>query len=225
MTSTAPSRRTVLDLSQALDFTGKGLLEIIRAEHNIVLNLYDRYKTTTSNIEKRALGYNLIKLLSIHSAKEEMVLYPLIRKKFPQGDELADKCLEEHLSLKKDLYELDQLGDEATIQQVDTKVRASFEDLSTHLAHEEANVLTQLPKYLQPQELIEARDSFVRHLSLAPSHPHPSAPDKPPSNIAANTASVPLDAAKDLLTFSGSKPTSEDLASGNVLDMNAMPSK
>jgi len=213
--------RNTLDLSLALDPTGKDLLSLIREEHQIVLNLFDRYHKSSSDVEKQALGYNIIKLLCIHSAKEEMTLYPLLRAKVPNGNQIADESLAEHLQLKKDLYDLDQLGTDATLAQVDAKVQTSLADLTTHLAHEEANILTQLPKYLSAQELQELRDSFVRHLAMAPSRPHPDAPDKPPTNIAANTASVPLDAAKDMMRFSGTKPTKDDLLSGNVIDPQA----
>jgi len=217
--------RNTLDLSLALDPTAKDIVSLIREEHTIVLNLFDRYKNSNSDIEKQALGYNLIKLLCIHSAKEEMVLYPTLREKLPNGNQIADDSLVEHLALKKDLYELDQLGSSATLVQIDAKVQAALTDLTTHLEHEEENILTQLPKYVSSQELIALRDSFVRHLAMAPSRPHPDAPDKPPMNIAANTASVPLDAAKDMLRFSSTKPTKDDLLSGNVLDPSATSRK
>jgi len=212
--------RHAIDLSQAVDPTGKDLLSIIREEHEIVLNLYDRYGTCGSDVEKMAIGYNLIKLLSIHSAKEEMVLYPLIRVKFPNGGQVADLALQEHLQLKKDLYELDHLGSSASLSEIDAIVQRTYQDLKTHLEHEEAEILTQLLKHLSTEEYKTARDSFVSHLALAPSHPHPDAPDQPPANAAANAASVPLDAAKDMTRFSSTKPTKSDLLSGNVLEPN-----
>ncbi len=48
-------------------------------------------------------------LVSVHSATEEIVVYPLIEKRFNEGAKVADHSREQHLQVKKDLYQLDKM--------------------------------------------------------------------------------------------------------------------
>jgi len=62
-------------------------------------------------------------------------------------------------------------------------------------------VLPALEKNCSPDEIKQMTRDFISSKSMAPSRPHPDAPNEPPANKVANSASVPLDAARDIGRF------------------------
>jgi len=218
-TSSSTSSVKTLDLSKvaAAEFAHKDIVSLIRSEHELVSKLGKKYQSTTNKAEKLSIAYNIIKLLSLHSAKEEMALYPVIRNKFPNGDQIIDHALNEHLQIKKDLYDLDKnLGGEIT-PTIDAKLLQALKDTEHHVAEEEEQVLTKIPKYLSPSEMTKVRDDFVSALSVSPSRPHPDAPDQGAKAKIANAGTMPLDATRDAARFAFTTPTKVDLDSLNTM--------
>jgi hypothetical protein len=91
------------DLSKTLDPTGKDVIAIIKEEHKMVDSLFSAYQKETQQADKQGIANNIIKLLSIHGAAEEMSLYPFIAKKLPNGPQIVEHALKEQQSIKEDL--------------------------------------------------------------------------------------------------------------------------
>jgi len=199
-TSTLTSSDLTKDLSKTLDPTGKNVIEIIKEEHRLVDTLYERYQSSHDVKEKQGIAYNIIKLLSIHGAAEEMSLYPYIKTRVPNGESIINHALNEHQQMKQDLYALDQL--EFGAAGYDTKLAKAIQDTKHHVKEEESTVLPALEKNCSPDEIQKMTQQFISSKSMAPSRPHPDAPNEPPGNKVANSASVPLDAARDIGRFS-----------------------
>ncbi|KAF8069521.1 hemerythrin-like protein [Scenedesmus sp. PABB004] len=80
----------------------------VREDHDRVRALYEQYKLPgTQTAQKRLLAWTIIREVSIHSAKEEEVLYPALRDAL--GDLTPDHLLAEHQQLKELLAQLDAL--------------------------------------------------------------------------------------------------------------------
>jgi len=156
---------------------------------------------TTDVKQKQGIAYNIIKLLSVHGAAEEMSLYPYIKKRVPNGESIVNHALKEHQQMKEDLYALDQM--EFGAAGYDAKLQKALADTKHHVKEEESSVLPALEKNCSPDEIKAMTHDFISSKSMAPSRPHPDAPNEPPTNKVANTASVPLDAARDMGRFSG----------------------
>jgi hemerythrin superfamily protein len=182
------------------NFKSGNVLEKIVEEHRKVENLYKEFKQSSTDAErKQVLVWEIIRELSIHAAKEEMVIYPAVREKL--GDAAADKALAEHLKLKEILSDLDSMkvGDEHFI----TKMISAMEEVSLHVKEEEINFF---PNFLRAPGVTDdyLEDLYSKYNaaeSIAPSRPHPLAPNRPPLNVAANTTAAPLDAARDAARF------------------------
>jgi len=174
------------------------VIDLIKDEHRFVDSLFKDYKNTTDARDKQGIAYNIIKLLSIHAACEEMTIYPFLKKKGETGIRLVDHALAEHTRMKKDLYDLDQMkyGDAG----FEAKFEQTIADTVHHVAEEERELLHELGRLATPQELQEMTKQFISSKKFAPSRPHPDAPNEPPANNIANAASVPLDAMKDATT-------------------------
>jgi hypothetical protein len=75
-----------------------------------------------------------------------------------------------------------------------------IDDVSKHAREEEDKIFPQLREKCSSQELRELGDK-VRHIkSIAPTHPHPSAPDTPPANVIMGPMAGLVDRVRDTLT-------------------------
>jgi len=212
--SSLPGYMKTLDLSKvaAEEMINKDIVTILRSEHNLVTSLYQKFESSNDTVEKYSIAYNLIKLLSLHAAKEEMALYPIILEKFPNGQQIVEHALKEHLQVKQDLYELDQNMNSYSMSQLAAKLGKAVEEVEHHVQDEEEQIMSKLPKYLTPQEMIQARDDFNSALSISPSRPHPDAPNTPPQNKVVNAATMPADAARDAARFAHVAPSKSDFS-------------
>jgi len=184
------------DISKSIDPTGLDVVELIKAEHKLVDTLFEAYTAESNAQQKRGIANNIIKLLSIHGAAEEMSIYPYIAKNLPDGQQLITAALAEQQRMKDDLYTLDQ--SDMNDSKFDAAFTALVRDTQQHVKEEESVLLPALKRACSGSEMADMTDTFVRMKVVSPSRPHPSAPNTPPANIAANTTAVPLDAAKDM---------------------------
>ena len=142
----------------------------------------------------------IIKLLSVHSACEEASIYPFMRRHIPNGEELVQHAIKEHLGIKQDLYRLDQmsLGDAG----YDETLHKCIKDTAHHVKEEEGELLPTLKAKCSAEEFEQMRTEFLRAKMIAPSRPHPSAPTDAPQNKIVNAATMPIDAVRDAGRFS-----------------------
>jgi len=141
-----------------------------------------------------------------------MALYPMLQQKFPNGKQIVDHALKEHMQVKQDLYELDQNMNSYSMTQLETKLSKTVQEVEHHVADEEEQIMSKLSKYLTPDEMIQLRDDFVNALSISPSRPHPDAPNTPPQNKVVNAATMPADAARDAARFAHTAPSGSDFS-------------
>jgi hemerythrin superfamily protein len=115
-----------------------------------------------------------------HSVAEEMYMYPAARKALPDGDQLADHELEEHAEAEEVMKAIE--GTEATDPKFDEMVRQLIKDIRHHLKDEETDLLPKLRAACDTERLRDLGEKFARAKRMAPTRPHPSAPDRPPAN-------------------------------------------
>lgn len=119
-------------------------------------------------------------LVSVHSAAEEIVLYPAIEKHLGDyGQNIADKSREEHLTVKNVLYELDRMNhEEAGFHE---KLAQCFTEFDRHAQDEEQQHLPQLRRVLDDEALQALGHEFDRTKKIAPTLPlQTSRQPKPP---------------------------------------------
>eukprot|EP00877_Chromochloris_zofingiensis_P011651 jgi/Chrzof1/673/Cz01g24190.t1 len=161
-------------------------------------------KLTPEN--KRKISWEIIRELSMHASKEEMVVYPDVRTKLPNGEAVADHALDEHQELKELLYRLDGM-DDPNHAEFDQLMRHISKTLRHHIREEEEDFLPKFAKTVGDERLRTLADQWEAARAAAPTRPHPAAPNRPPLNMAANATAVPLDMAKDAVRFGlSSKP-------------------
>jgi hemerythrin superfamily protein len=178
---------------------------LLENDHKVVERLFGRYESLEGGrtAEKKEIVQEIIRELSIHAAIEEQVLYPGVREALPDGDSLAEEALEEHKEAKDVLSDLD--GMEPSDPGFDAKVKSLIADVRHHVEEEEDEMFPKLRSAVSQAKLDGMGEQMERAKGMAPTRPHPHAPDQPPGNVAAGPVVGAVDRLRD--TVSGPKKT------------------
>ncbi len=168
----------------------------IRSDHDNVIILHQQFNSTNDIEEKQRIFHNVVRELSIHADAEESVLYPVIERTLQDGKIIADKDRAEHAELKRLLYELD--GQKVTEQGFSQKFSNIIGLARNHITDEENEQLPYLEKTLSQEELEKLGRDFDKAKKMAPSRPHPSAPQEGIAHTAAGLFAKPVDAMLDM---------------------------
>jgi hemerythrin superfamily protein len=178
--------------------TGSDVEALIRADHRVVASLMKELAAgqgDTAEIRGR-----IVKELSMHSAAEEQVVYPMLLNGDADGQdgELANRhARDEHADIKRALLDLDRCDpNDADFMATLGRLRGAVEH---HVADEESTVLPLLRRIIGDQEMAKLGDRFETAKKTAPTRPHPHAPDSPPGNMVAGTAAAVADRARDAM--------------------------
>jgi hypothetical protein len=105
------------------------------------------------------------------------------------------ESLEEHHVVKWMLNELEHL--EPTDERFDAKVTVLIENVRHHVEEEETEFFPEVRDALGRKTLGEIGDLLEKAKKIAPTHPHPKAPDEPPANAIAGMVSGLIDRVRD----------------------------
>ncbi|WP_049577663.1 hemerythrin domain-containing protein [Streptomyces sp. SBT349] len=136
-----------------------------------------------------------------HSIAEEQHLYPAVREHVPEGDRIADREIEDHAAAERLMKELENCSAAAPL--FDRLITALMIEIREHLQDEEDHLFPLLRQSCSPEALAELGDKARRAKRLAPTRPHPSAPDTPPLNKLLAPGVGLVDRARDALTGRG----------------------
>ena len=197
-------------------------ITVLENDHRRVERLFQRFERTNNPEQQRRIADELVRELSVHAVIEEQLVYPRLKQALsnggagparsthgaghrhegrargrdhaPTGERRIYLSLEEHHLAKVALAEIEKLP--ATDDRLDGKVRVLAENVRHHVEEEERELLPKLKRALKPQELEELGDVLQRAKKLAPTRPHPFAPDEPPGNLVAGAAASAYDRAR-----------------------------
>ena len=182
-------------------------ITLLRKDHELVEQLFKQFEKLTERAQKskKALVQKMIRELAVHSAIEEMLFYPAVRMAALKadtraGEKLADtvlESLEEHHIVKWVLSELD--GMRPDDERFEAKVKVLTENVRHHIEEEQEEMFPKVQKLMDQAMLDELGQRMAKAKKLAPTRPHPRAPDTPPGNLVAGTMAAVMDKSKDLL--------------------------
>jgi len=173
-------------------------ITVLKKDHADVERLFVRFERTRGAGERRRLAERIVRELSIHAAIEEQLVYPRLRGRLDgaEGDVLL--ALEEHHLAKVALAEIEALPEES--ERLEPKIRVLAENVRRHVGEEERELLPALKRLVSATELVELGDTLVAAKRLAPTRPHPAAPDEPPGNVLTTPAAAVYDRGRDALS-------------------------
>lgn len=179
-------------------------LTLLKTDHRKVETLFKAFEKTEAKQKKASLVKQIITELSVHAAVEEQVFYPAIRKAMKEADEdMILEALEEHHIVKWVLSELEKMT--PADERFDAKVKVLCENVTHHVKEEEQELFVKVRKAMNVKELNELGAAMAAAKKLAPTRPHPRAPDEPPGNLVVGLGAGLMDRARDAMrTFAKS---------------------
>jgi hemerythrin superfamily protein len=175
------------------------LVSVITSDHREVEAVFKELESKQGSAShRRDLADHVIAELVRHSVAEEQYMYPAARKALPDGDQVADHELEEHAEAEKVMKDLDGLDPE--VPEFDRLLGTLIEDVRHHIREEETDLLPKLQEACSSEDLQDLGERVLRAKAMAPTRPHPAAPDKPPANKLLGPGTALVDRMRDALT-------------------------
>ena len=172
-------------------------IELLEHDHRMVEQLFRDYGAAKSDDQRRGVVEILVRELSKHAALEELTVYPLARRLRPDEAADVDHHLEEHMAVKKTLAALDKLKPGA--EEEANLVGELEREIAEHVRDEEGRFLPALREALDQQALDELGSQLDRAKKIAPTRPHPNAPDQPPAEAVVGAVAAIYDRLRDRL--------------------------
>ncbi|MGP4090366.1 hemerythrin domain-containing protein [Streptomyces sp. KR55] len=181
---------------------GGNVIDELVTDHREVEELFGRIEALPPGDKDRKLHADQVTMeLVRHSVAEEAYLYPAVREHVPGGDALADKEIEDHSRAEQLMKDLESC--EADDPEFNRLIGLLMNEVRTHVADEEQNLFPKLRAACPPQALDDLGDKVRQAKMLAPTRPHPSAPDTPPLNKLLAPGAGLVDRLRDTLTGRG----------------------
>jgi hemerythrin superfamily protein len=173
-------------------------ITLLKNDHRTVEDLFERFENTgpRGKKAKRAIADKIIRELSVHAEIEEMIFYPSVRSWVPEEVSQVLEALEEHNVVKWLLASLERMSPDD--ERFDAKMSVMIENVRHHVKEEEREMFPKVRKAMPRSALNELGDRLSQGKKVAPTHPHPRAPDTPPGKMIAGAAAGVLDRARDV---------------------------
>lgn len=136
-----------------------------------------------------------------HCVAEEQYIYPFVRNA-PGGEALVDRALAENTEAEVFMKRLEPLqpSDDA----FDVVITQLIAVTLAHIAGDEVQLFPLLATTCLPLELRELGEKVQTAKAIAPTRPHPAAPNTPPVNLVTDPALGLVDRIRDALAHRGS---------------------
>ncbi len=172
-------------------------IALLTQDHETMETLFQRFEKTGPRAMKtrKQLADRIVGELSVHAAIEEQVLYPAVRENLPDVEDDVLEALEEHHVAKLVLSEIDGMDPEH--ERFRAKVIVLIESVRHHVEEEEEILFPKVRRALDGEQLEQVGQALAEAKKIAPTRPHPRAPDTPPENLAAGAGAALLDKARD----------------------------
>ena len=153
----------------------RDVIDTLTTDHREVSELFDQIEASTDPASRRDLADSLISELVRHSVAEEMHVYPAIRDHVPNGDAVVDEDTSEHKELEALMKRL-EVADASEPEFMTTlgDLRRAFEQ---HITDEERRQFPELRQHIPQDRLVELMGKVQTAKKLAPTRPHPAAPN------------------------------------------------
>lgn len=172
------------------------LIELLLADHQEVKQLLGRFETA-DRAKWWDMFMDLTNALVRHEVAEEEILYPEVRKALAGGNTLADERVHEQSKAEELLSTMEKKGPAAEDFPANlTKLRA---EVLAHAQAEEQTVFVPLAAGVSQERLVQLGERYEKAKSLAPTRPHPNAPDTPPGNLILGPVAAMVDRFRDAM--------------------------
>ncbi|MFI5675364.1 hemerythrin domain-containing protein [Streptomyces cellulosae] len=181
---------------------GGNVIDELMTDHREVEELFGKIEALPSGDKKRKVYADQVTMeLVRHSVAEEAYLYPAVREHLVNGNTMADREIEDHSKAEQIMKDLESC--EADDPEFERLIGMLMTEIRSHVADEEENLFPQLRVACPAKALDDLGDKVRMAKKVAPTRPHPSAPDTPPANKMLAPGAGLVDRVRDALTGRG----------------------
>jgi hemerythrin-like domain-containing protein len=175
------------------------MVSVLVKDHEEMKQYFRELEAATDVGERREIADKLTAEVVRHSVAEEMYLYPAARKILPNGDQLIDEEITEHAEAEQLLKDWEGMaGDDPQFMTTYQKIR---DGLLHHIdEEEEPKLFPEMQAALSREEQEDLGAKITRAKKLAPTRPHPSAPDSPPGDKVLGVPTGIIDRIRDRMS-------------------------
>jgi hemerythrin-like domain-containing protein len=178
---------------------GTDMVSVLVTDHQEMKDYFRQLEAAADGKARRDIADKLTAEVARHSVAEEMYVYPAARKILPNGDELIDEEIEEHAEVEELLKRWEDMDGD------DPEFMAVFEQIRDGLLHhideeEEPKLFPEMQAALSREEQEDLGAKITKAKKLAPTRPHPSAPDGPPGDKILGPPVGLMDRMRDLMS-------------------------
>jgi hemerythrin superfamily protein len=156
----------------------RDVVDVLTADHRDVTHLLAEALADGDPEHRRDLADIIITELVRHSVAEEMHVYPAMREHLPDGDRAVEHDTEEHKEIESTLKRLE--GASADSPEFEETLRHLQATLADHVRDEETEQFPELRARVPREKLVELAAKVETAKKLAPTRPHPAAPNSAP---------------------------------------------
>lgn len=151
------------------------LVHVLTTDHREVEQAFQQLESGVMDPSQRGeLVAHVITELVRHSVAEEQYLYPETRKALQDGDQIADRELQEHAEAERIMKDLERAeAGTAEFEELLARLKSAVRD---HVHEEETELLPALASAVSSQRLAELGEAVQRAKATAPTRPHPMSP-------------------------------------------------
>lgn len=167
-----------------------------RRDHVLLDRLVHQLEAATGTAQEEVLT-RVNRLVFSHAFAEETVLWPVIRRVLPDGDELTLRIEREHQENNEIVAALERGGvDDPRRPEL---IRRLITVLREDVRDEEDVMLPRLQEALTPEELRRLGARWALMARISPTRPHPTVSRRPPGNALAGLPLSLLDRSRDAI--------------------------
>jgi hemerythrin superfamily protein len=181
------------------------VIDLLVQDHRTVEQMFVELESLRGAEDAESLRRrkDLVELVTMelvpHSVAEEAEVYPRIRERIDSGE--ADQLTHEQAEAEKLMKQLEKLLPNNS--EFDELVTRLIADVREHVSEEEQQAFPRLREAFDEDELVEMAAKVERVKKLAPTRPHPLAPDKPPGDKIVGPPTGLVDRLRDKLMGRG----------------------
>lgn len=161
--------------SQTSGRTSGDVIDILIGDHQDVTALIGNIWSVTDPMIRRDVTDTAISELVRHAVAEEMYVYPVMRKYLAEGEKAVEHDIEEHQELEGAMKQLEAV--DVSSAEFDAALRRLETLLADHVQDEEAEQFPELRRRVPQEQLMDLAGKVETAKKLAPTRPHPSAPN------------------------------------------------
>lgn len=185
----------------------RDVIEILTHDHREVDQMFSELESLqgATGEPERQRRKDLVDQVTIelvrHSVAEEAEVHPRVKEKVDAGE--AERAKHEHAEAEETLERLEGL--EPDDPSFDEALATLMREIREHVAEEEGEMFPRMREVFSQEELVELGDKVESVKKMAPTRPHPSAPNQPPGDKLLGPVAGLFDRMRDAVTKRGTQ--------------------